>query len=492
MALFQNQPLLTAGNQSGTQQYYQPYYDQMAQQSNAVANQAFTPYSGEIAPNANQYSVAGAQDLMYGAPPSAFQTGLNSLSNAYDLYGGQTNFQSNNIGSTYTPQAVAMFDRPGNSNMFDRPGNSNMFAAPNQINMYQTPNAVQMFGAPSQVQSTYNPGTFGQAQAQQYMNPYTMNVTQLAEQEANRQFAQQQGARDATAAQTGAFGGSRAAQVNQQAQADQNRLLANMTAQGQAQAYDNAQQQFERDRQAQAMASQMRLGAGEFNSNMGLQYGLAGLGAQQFNAQMAQRAGEDSLQQQQMNAQNALQYGGMGLQNQQYNINKDMQYGQLGLQNQQFNINKDMQYGQLGLQNAQYNESQRYNAGALDLQGQIANEQARAQAQALRDQAIAGMAGIGVQQGQLGGLMGNWSLNRDQALANMGNQMWNQRMMGDQANYADYMTQQQWPMQQLEFENSMLRGLPGPTLANRTMYGPGVNPYSRTLGNAGGIMGLLG
>ena len=117
---------------------------------------------------------------------------------------------------------------------------------------------------------------FGSAQAQQYMSPYLQNVLNVQKQAAIDDFMQQQAGRDATAVQAGAFGGSRSAVEQALAGQGLQDRLAEIQATGQQKAFEQAQQQFERDRSAQLAAERQGLSAAESLSGQSAQ--LAALG----------------------------------------------------------------------------------------------------------------------------------------------------------------------------------------------------------------------
>ena len=117
---------------------------------------------------------------------------------------------------------------------------------------------------------------FGSAQAQQYMSPYVQNVLNVQKQAAIDDFMQQQAGRDATAIQAGAFGGSRSAVEQALAGQGLQDRLAEIQATGQQKAFEQAQQQFERDRSAQLAAERQGLSAAESLSGQSAQ--LAALG----------------------------------------------------------------------------------------------------------------------------------------------------------------------------------------------------------------------
>tara|TARA_Y100000401_G_scaffold116930_1_gene124003 strand:+ start:29 stop:2071 length:2043 start_codon:yes stop_codon:yes gene_type:complete len=106
---------------------------------------------------------------------------------------------------------------------------------------------------------------------QPYMNPYQQAVTDIAKRDAQERFEQTTlpGLRK-QAIDVGAFGGSRAAMRESQAQDAQARLLADIQAKGDLAAFQNAQQQFAAQKQREAQTAE----------------GLTGLGTAQYGAQL--------------------------------------------------------------------------------------------------------------------------------------------------------------------------------------------------------------
>jgi len=117
---------------------------------------------------------------------------------------------------------------------------------------------------------------FGSPQAQQYMSPYIQQVLNVQKQAAIDDFAQQQAGRGAAAVQAGAFGGSRSAVEQALAGQGLQDRLAEIQAVGQQKAFEQAQQQFERDRAAKLAAERQGLSAAESLSGQSAQ--LAALG----------------------------------------------------------------------------------------------------------------------------------------------------------------------------------------------------------------------
>ncbi len=106
---------------------------------------------------------------------------------------------------------------------------------------------------------------------QPYMNPYQQAVTDIAKRDAQERFEQTTlPALRKQAIDAGAFGGSRAAMRESQAQDAQARLLADLQAKGDLAAFQNAQQQFAAQKAREAQTAE----------------GLTGLGTAQYGAQL--------------------------------------------------------------------------------------------------------------------------------------------------------------------------------------------------------------
>ena len=150
---------------------------------------------------------------------------------------------------------------------------------------YQTGAAAMGFGATQ----GYNPATAYKA----YMNPYTEDVIQQAEQDIARQGKMQEQQLRSQAVGAGAFGGSRQAvadrELGRNVLDQQARTASGLRASGFQQAQQQAQQAFEQQQQRQGQFAQMLGGLGTSYGMLGLQgaqqmgalgQGLGGLGAQ--------------------------------------------------------------------------------------------------------------------------------------------------------------------------------------------------------------------
>ena len=328
--------------------YLQPYVTDIASRAQAESNREYTPYEGQriagFTPEQQQVqqNVMGLQQPgQFGqATDFATQAGLGSLATGqYNPY-------------TFSTQNVAAPD----------------------LQQYQ-------MAAPDQ---------FGQAQAQQYMSPYFQNVLDVQKREAVTDAQKSQLMTNLGAARQGTYGGARQLLAGTERERALGTQLGDIQAKGLQSAYENAQQQFERDRAAQMGVGrtnlEAQLGVQQLGANTGLQAALAN----QQQAMEAQRLSEAS---------------------------------------RQFGSNLGMQGFAQALQSAQ-------TLGTLG-QTQQQTDLARIQAQ----------AAAGAEQ---------------QALQ--------QKYLDTQ--YADFLRQRDYPMEQLSYYNSLIRGLPMEMGSTRTTYAP--------------------
>jgi hypothetical protein len=198
---------------------------------------------------------------------------------------------------------------------------------------------------------------FSSAQAQDYMSPYMQNVVDAQQRQAIDAARAAQLGGNLAAARQGTYGGARQALLQGQRESGLRTQLGDIQAQGLQRAYEQAQQQFERDRAAQMGVSQQNLAA-----KLGVQQLGSGqsLEAQRANQQAALQAGQTRLGAAQGLGGLAQTFGGLGTQ-------------QLA--------------GELDILKTQ---------GAFgDLQRSISQQQLDAQRGALQDQAQYGMTQIG-------------------------------------------------------------------------------------------------
>src|SRR6056300_858941 len=135
---------------------------------------------------------------------------------------------------------------------------------------------------------TVTTGTFDQAAAKQYMDPYTQAVVDVEKREAQRQadIARSEAAMGSIG--RGTFGGGREALMTGERDRATQQLLADIQAKGGQRAYEQALAAFQADegralqaaqanQAAQMQAAELGQQAGQFQAQLGRDVGLAGL-----------------------------------------------------------------------------------------------------------------------------------------------------------------------------------------------------------------------
>jgi hypothetical protein len=119
---------------------------------------------------------------------------------------------------------------------------------------------------------------FGAAEAAQYMSPYQRNVTDIGIRDLNEQAARSMALAGINSARGGGYGSSGNAITNAMTARTLNRDVGDLSTKGAQAAYDNAQQQYQRDRAAREYAQTL----GQNSAS-----GLASLGTTRQTADLA-------------------------------------------------------------------------------------------------------------------------------------------------------------------------------------------------------------
>lgn len=134
-----------------------------------------------------------------------------------------------------------------------------------------------------------------------YTTPFNANVTDIARQQMMRDFAIQQTQRGADFAKAGAYGGSRQGVAEAEAQRNLNQQLQDLQFKGNAAAYQQAVEQFNKENEQQMTAGQnlAALGQTEQQAELARLQAQTGVGTQQqgLNQQQLDQAYQDFLNQ---------------------------------------------------------------------------------------------------------------------------------------------------------------------------------------------------
>ena len=141
-------------------------------------------------------------------------------------------------------------------------------------------------------------GTFGAPEAAAYMSPYASNVTDIAVREARKQADLAKSAGALGSIGRGTFGGARQALIQSEQERGAGQNIANIRAQGQQDAYLNAQKMFEADQARRMQAAQLGQQGQQFAAGLGKELGVAGL---QTGLEAATKTGALAAQEQASN-----------------------------------------------------------------------------------------------------------------------------------------------------------------------------------------------
>ncbi len=304
---------------------------------------------------------------------------------------------------------------------------------------------------------------FDTATAAQYMDPFMQTVVGRQQDDAIEKFRQQQAGRDASAVQAGAFGGSRQAVQQGIAETGLMDQLGDIQATGSQRAFEQAQQQFERDRAAGMTTEQRRaeeaarvqgIGVGETarvqTGEAGELGRVQGIGVGETARVQTGEAGELGRVQ------------GIGV-----SETARVQTGEAGelARVQGIDVSE-----QARVQGATADEAMRQREFQLQTMG-FSADMAREVA-ALGERARQG----DIQAAQLLEAQGLGEMARGQARLDVG--------------YEDFLRQQNFPRQQLADYSATLRGMPVADIGTQTTTAPGTERAAAALGAGISAVGL--
>ena len=542
----------------------QPYYNTLMQGAQGLLRTNMPIYQGGDRLEGFTQQQKNLQNQIAGMQtPGQFGTGsqLATTAGLGALQAGQYNagqFNSQQIGMPNLQQYSMQGPRNVYAQQYSTP---QMQAAqtgfkPN-LNYFQMqqPGNVQGSNVQSQdmqaAQTTYGQGPleqfrmnapqqFGGVQAQQYMSPFAESVMEPQKREAIRSAKQSQLVQDLGAARQGTYGGSRQLLAGLERERNLGQQLGDIDARGRQAAFENAQQQFERDRAAGMTAGrenlQAALGQQQLGVTTGLQSALANLDKEQ-QARVNNQA--QQFQAQGMNAEQSMR---AALANQQAGLTTGQQNLSANLQTQQLATDTDLRASlanldaasQANVQNlaAQLqqqglNQQQAMQAALANQQAQLTTGQQNLQA-ALDTQRLGAQTGLaalqsnqqsdlerqrmaeqsrqfGAQQGLAGLAQANQSA---QTLANIGSAQQNadlaryglqtstaaqQQAFGQQQrdlDYQDFLRESDYPYLQYQRYANLMSGVPQATQTTRTESAPAPGVGQTLLGGGLAAAGI--
>jgi hypothetical protein len=301
------------------------------------------------------------------------------------------------------------------------------------------------------------------------MSPFIQQALEPQMREAVTSARRGQVAQDLGSARQGTYGGSRQLLASMERERNLGQQMGDIQARGMQSAFENAQQQFERDRAAGMTTAQQNqaaaLGVQGLGADIGSRMALANLSNEQ-QARVNNQA--QRFQAQGMNAENALR---AALANQ-----------QTGLQVGQQNLSAALDTQRLG--------------ATTGLEALRANQQADLERQRMAEQSRQFGAGQGLaafgQLGQFGQTMTNLGSAQQQAdLARYGLQTSTaaqRQALGQQRrdlDYQDFLYERDAPYRRLQQYGNLMSGVPQAVNTTQTTYAPAPSVGSQLL--SGGL-----
>jgi hypothetical protein len=372
------------------------------------------------------------------------------------------------------------------------------------------------------------------------MSPYMQNVVETQKREATRDARRGQIAQDLGSARQGTYGGSRQLLAGLERERNLGTQLGDIQARGSQAAYENAQQQFERDRAAGLTTGQQNLSAALQQQQLGVQTGTQMALANLSNEQQARVNNQAmNFQAQGMNADNALRAAlanqGVDVTRAQANLQSQLSTQELGAnigmqtslanlaasqqanaqnlaaqqQTQGLNAEQGMRAllanQQAGLTTGQANlaasqQTQGLNAEQA-MRAMLANQSAGLEGQRLTEQsrqfgAQQGLANLGLaaETGQTLSNIGTAQSQSDQArfaqqTSTAAQQQARNQQMLDIA-YEDFMRRQNFPAEQRQQFSNMLRGIGITPNTTTTSYSPSASIGSQLMSGGLGAAAL--
>lgn len=440
-------------NTSNLPEYARPYFTDIMAKSQQASMDPYTQYAGQrtagFAPEQQQ-----SQSMVGGMAAMGTPQGLRQGQNI-------TNDTATNLaGYQYRPNNFSMTNvqAPGGLQ------NHQMSAAGD----IQAPGGLQRYqmGAAGEVGA----GQLGQQLSgannndiQSFMNPYQQDVVDLEKAGAARDYKIAGQQRNAQAVNAGAFGGSRQAVAEAEAQKSLMSQMQGIQTKGSQAAYDSAQQNLQAERAA-------NMQKGTTNIQTALQAALANQNnQQQANSQNLNA----SLQTQGLGAGQALQ---AAMANQGNRQQANSQNLAASLQTQALGSGQNLQ---AALANQQAN-----------MGTQQASEASRQFGASSGLQAMQQFGQMGSQLGQMGEADQTLALQRTTALNGAGNQRQAQQQTQLDNDYRQWAAARDYDQNMINWQNQILRGTP--ISMDQTVYQttPGPSYASQIAGMVPGIAGL--
>jgi hypothetical protein len=441
----------------------------------ALAQSPYQAYTGPLTAGASNLQTQ-AFNMASGAAPSGLSNALTGLS-SYSPSGGGGAVASN-VASTYA--APGAFGAMSDVNYTPLTANqvSSTFQAPSA---YQAGSFENQFDRPT---DRFTPGTFdtqmfGEAQARQYMNPYLQSALDPQMAEARRQADISRMADAGRLTQAGAFGGSRQAIMESEGRRNLMDKQNQMLSAGYNTAFDKAQAAFSQDQdrllraqteteRSRQFGSTQDMTAAELQARFGLSAQQAAEQSRQFGSTLGLNAATTAADQA-LRASMANQSAGLTAG--QANINAALDKSRQMEQSRQFGYGQSSDQAKtaadLALRAGTANQSAGLTAAQINSQAQIAADNNRLQA-------LLGQGNLGLAQ-----------LNQLSSLGATERGIESEGIAADRAQFEEARMN---PYKMLQFEQSLLSGMP---VSAQSYNMPGLSGLQQFAGGATTVQQLM-
>ena len=493
-----------------------PIYDDDGNITGFGQESTYQPYQGERIASSDMYGdIMGSRGMVRGIAESgiagmpqaqaAGQAGMDIQADAIGGLRGLANYGGGDFQSVSPTSMMDGFQAVSPNSMMNEYQMAN-YSPSGEFNQYdfRDPSEFSQFGVRDDFSYSgygFDPTRqFGTDEANKYMSPYMGAVVEDQKSQAIQDFERQGAGRAAQAVQAGAFGGSRQAIQESLAEESLQDRLGSIGAAGSQAAFEQAQQQFERDRSAQERQLGMQVGEfGRVQGGLASEQGRVDALRLQEQSQREYRQADEYARSGNMEAAEAARVQAANtaeLGRTQAGIAGEMGRVQAGRVGENARMDAMRQQEAARTQAARAAENARMDSMMVGEAGRVqgANEASRqfgagqglAAYQAMGSGA-SNLAGLGSGLAGLGQQQRAADIQGAQLLETVGRDVRAEDQARLDMSYEDFARQRDYPMQQYERMAGILRGVPvTPNVEEQRMVS--YNPLQQALG--AGISGL--
>jgi hypothetical protein len=472
-------------------EYAEPYVKDLMQRAGFESAQEYAGYTGpriadfspmeqEAMARYGELGMSGTPEEMKAAGQMAYNAGQ-----AYDHgIGPMRDFQE------YVPGELGdagQFDPQSRESGYAADSYTPGYRAGRRRTGYTAGDRTSEYGA-GQHTMGFEAGEMAGDALDKYQDKYMQDVVDIEKREAARQADMRHAATGLDAAGMGSLGGYREAIMRAEAERNLGQNMSDIQTKGSQQAFLNAQQAFEADRQARAM--QEKFGQSAFGMNEQARQAQEPFEQSQFGMSEQARQSQEQFGQSQFGMNESARQAQEQFGQSAFGMNEQARQQQEAMEQGQFGLNAmQQQFGaQLGLDAYNARENAMQQATSLGLSAAEVQQQGEiAAANAMNQQRMTSLNAAGM-LGDFAGQRQQMEMERLGAMQDAGERQRGLSQAGMDMGYQDFLNQRDWGKQQLAFYNDMIRG--NQLLPNQTTSTMGNEPSWGQQMMGAGIGGL--